>query len=121
MTKRSQASRFGLAAFWVFAGVMHFVISKQYEATVPSALADWRKELVVASGVAEIAGGLAVIPDRTRRGARWWLFALLVAVFPANVNMAVNAEDFDQIPEAALWARLPFQAVFAWFTWHGTR
>lgn len=113
--------RYGLAAFWVFAGAMHFVIPRQYEAIVPPQLARWKRELVIASGVAELAGGLAVLPERTRRGSRWWLLAMLVAVFPANVYMAVEADRFKDIPAPALWGRLPFQAVFGWFTWRGTR
>src|SRR6185295_8193241 len=67
------APRLGAAAFWVVAGVMHFVIPRQYEAIVPPRLERWKKEVVVASGIAEIAGGLAILPDATRRGARWWL------------------------------------------------
>ncbi len=73
------------------------------------------------SGVAEIAGGLAVLPERTRRGARWWLLATLAAVYPANINMAVNSQDFPKVPPAALWARLPLQFVCGWTTWRGTR
>jgi uncharacterized membrane protein len=114
-------SRYALAGFWVFAGTMHFVIPKTYEAIVPPQLRRWKREIVYASGVAEAAGGLAVLHERTRTGARWWLIATLVAIFPANVYMAVAAERFKNIPEPALWARLPFQAVFGWFTWHGTR
>ena len=76
---------------------MHFVIPRQYEAIVPPSLARWKKELVVASGVAEIAGGVAILPDATRRGARWWLLATLVAVYPANIHMAVNSKDFPKI------------------------
>src|SRR5919112_5817493 len=106
-------ARRGAAAFWIVAGVMHFVIPRQYEAIVPPSLARWRRELVVASGIAEIAGGVAILPDRTRRGARWWLLATLVAVYPANIHMALNANRFPKIPPAALWARLPLQAVFA--------
>src|SRR5918997_2544364 len=106
------AARMCAAAFWIAAGAMHFVIPRQYESIVPPRLARWRRELVVASGVAEIAGGLAVLPDRTRRGARWWLLATLAAVYPANVHMAVNSRDFAQIPAAALWARLPVQLLF---------
>jgi uncharacterized membrane protein len=75
---------------------------------------------VVASGVAEIAGGVAVLPDQTRRWARWWLLTTLVAVFPANINMALNSKDFQDIPAPALWARLPFQPLFALLTWRGT-
>ena len=51
--------RIAAAVFWVFAGAMHFVIPRQYEAIVPPRLARWKKELVVVSGVAEIAGGIA--------------------------------------------------------------
>jgi uncharacterized membrane protein len=113
--------RRGAAIFWIVAGTMHFVIPRQYQAIVPPYLARWKKELVVASGIAEIAGGVAVLPDATRRGARWWLLATLVAVYPANIHMAVNSKDFPNIPAAALWARLPVQGLFALLTWRGTR
>ena len=113
--------RSAAAAFWVLAGTMHFVIPRQYEAIVPPYLARWRKDIVVASGIAEIAGGVAVLPDATRRGARWWLLATLVAVYPANIHMAINSKDFPNIPAAALWARLPVQGLFGLLTWRGTR
>ena len=113
--------RIAAAGFWVLAGTMHFVIPRQYQAIVPPYLARWKKELVVASGIAEIAGGVAVLPDATRRGARWWLLATLVAVYPANIHMAINSEDFPNVPAAALWARLPVQGLFALLTWRGTR
>jgi uncharacterized membrane protein len=76
---------------------------------------------VVASGIAEIAGGVAILPESSRRGARWWLLATLVAVYPANIHMAINSKDFPTIPAAALWARLPVQGLFALLTWRGTR
>jgi uncharacterized membrane protein len=107
------------AGFWILAGAMHFVVPRQYQAIVPEALRPWRKEIVVASGVAEIAGGLMVIPESTRRLGRWWLLATLVAVYPANVEMALRPERYE-VPAAALWARLPLQGVFAWLTWRGT-
>jgi uncharacterized membrane protein len=115
------AARYGAAVFWVVAGVMHFVIPRQYQAIVPPRIARWKRAVVVVSGVAEIAGGLAVVPDRTRRGARWWLLATLAAVYPANIHMAVNSKDFARIPAPALWARLPVQFLFGWITWAGTR
>ena len=113
--------KIGAAIFWMSAGAMHFVIPRQYEAIVPPYLARWKKELVVASGIAEIAGAVAILPDATRRGARWWLLATLVAIYPANIHMAVNSKDFPKIPAAALWARLPVQGIFALLTWRGTR
>jgi uncharacterized membrane protein len=115
------AARYGAAVFWIVAGALHFVIPRQYEAIVPPRIARWKRELVVVSGIAEIAGGLAVLPDRTRRGARWWLLATLVAVYPANIHMAINRKDFERIPAPALWARLPVQFLFGWITWRGTR
>src|SRR5829696_8875446 len=114
-------ARLGAAAFWLGAGAMHFVIPRQYEAIVPPSIAHWKKELVVASGIAEIAGGVAILPEQTRRGARWWLLATLLAFYPANIHMAVNSKDFPNIPAAALWARLPVQGLFALLTWRGTR
>jgi uncharacterized membrane protein len=108
------------AGFWIVAGVMHFAIPRQYEAIVPSALRKWRKEIVVASGVAEIAGGLLILPERTRGAGRWWSLATLAAVYPANVEMALHAERYPKIPPAALWARLPVQFLFGWITWRGT-
>jgi uncharacterized membrane protein len=114
-------ARRAASIFWIVAGALHFVIPRQYQAIVPPYLGRWRRELVAASGVAEIAGGVAVIPDRTRRGARWWLLATLAAVYPANIHMALNPGDFPKIPPAALYARLPVQGLFAWMTWRGTR
>ena len=118
-------SQRALAAFITFAGVMHFVIPKRYEATVPDYVPISPRDAVVYSGYAEIAGALAVIPPATRGIARWWLLALLAAVFPANVHMAVNPEqikglDLDRIPRWALWARLPLQPLMAWWVWRAT-
>jgi uncharacterized membrane protein len=108
------------AGFWIVGGVMHFVIPRQYEAIVPASLRKWRKELVVASGIAEAAGGVLVISGSTRRLARWWLLATLAAVYPANIEMALHPERYAKIPAAALWARLPLQFLFGWITWRGT-
>ena len=98
--------------FFVFAGIMHFAIPRTYEAIVPRRLPA-RRALVYASGVAEIAGGAGVMHPRTRRLASWWSVATLLAVFPANVNMALNADRF-RVPggPVALWLRLPVQALF---------
>jgi uncharacterized membrane protein len=73
--------------------------------------------LVQISGIAEILGGIGLLLGRTRKLAAIGLILLLVAVFPANINMALNAEKFPQIPAAALWARLPFQFVLIWLVW----
>lgn len=113
-----------LAAFFTFAGVMHFVIPRRYEAIMPPWIPRHR-EAVIVSGIGEIAGGLAVTGERTRRAARWLLLALLAAVFPANVHMAVHPEqvrglDLERIPRWALWARLPLQPLMMVWVWRGT-
>lgn len=113
MKRPDAAQSFG--AFFVTAGVMHFVIPRTYAAIVP----DWlpaHRELVYASGVAEIAGGAGVLHPRTRAAASWFSVATLVAIFPANVHMALHPERY-RVPggRAALYARLPLQAgAIAW-------
>jgi uncharacterized membrane protein len=98
----------------IAAGVNHFVMPRAYEQIMPRRLPAHR-ELVYASGVAEALGGAGVLLERTRRPAGWWLILTLLAVFPANVEMAVHAERFRRIPEPLLWARLPVQgALIAW-------
>jgi uncharacterized membrane protein len=108
--------RLPLAVFFVAAGILHFVKPGPYEAIVPDELPAHR-ELVFASGVAEIAGGLGVLPARSARWAGWWLIATLIGVFPANVTMAVNAERYHSIPEVLLWLRLPLQALLVAWVW----
>jgi len=112
-------SRIALGAFYLGAGALHFVKPRPYESIMPEALPAHR-ELVYLSGVAEMAGGAGVLSDRTVRPAGWWLIATMLAVFPANVNMAVGAERFRAIPEPLLWARLPLQAVIVYWIWRVT-
>jgi uncharacterized membrane protein len=99
--------------FFVFAGAMHFVKPRAYKAIVPPYLPA-PEALVYASGVAEIAGGVGLMVPSARRGAGWWLIATLLAVFPANVHMALNPRQFPKVPGGApaLWARLPLQLGF---------
>jgi uncharacterized membrane protein len=105
-----------LGGFFLFAGLMHFVKPRPYVAIVPDALPR-KREIVFASGVAELAGGAGVLVPATRRAAGWWLIATLLAIFPANVNMAVNADRFRTVPEPLLWARLPLQWLLIRWVW----
>jgi uncharacterized membrane protein len=119
-------SRAALAAFFAFTGSMHFLRPRFFEAIVPPAIASRRKEVVAISGVAEIAGGAMVLHPASRRLGRWWLLSLLLAVFPANVHMAVNPEqirglDLRKIPRWTLWARLPLQPLAMLWVWQATR
>jgi uncharacterized membrane protein len=92
------------------AGALHFIRPRMYEAIMPDYLPAQR-ELVYLSGVAEMAGGAAVLADRTVVPGGWWLIATLLAVFPANVHMALNPDRYSSIPEPLLWGRLPLQAL----------
>jgi uncharacterized membrane protein len=119
-------SRLGLAAFFTLAGAMHFLRPRFYEAIVPPSLQAQKKEIVAVSGVAEVAGAAMVLHPASRRLGRWWLLALLLAVFPANVHMAVHPEqvrglDLRKIPRWALWARLPLQPLAMLWVWRATR
>ena len=103
--------------FFVFAGVMHFVKPGWYMRIMPPYLPRHR-ELVYVSGAAEIAGGLATVHPSTRRLGAWWSVATLLAVFPANLHMALDPKKYAKaVPGGAptLWARLPVQGLFiAW-------
>jgi uncharacterized membrane protein len=97
------------------AGIMHFVIPRAYAAIVPPQLPK-KRAIVYASGLAEIAGGAATLHPRTRRAASIWSVATLLAVFPANIHMALHPERY-RVPggRVGLYLRLPVQALFiAW-------
>lgn len=101
---------------FVFTGILHFARPRMYEAIMP----DWlpaHRELVYASGVAEIVAGAATMHPRTRKLGGALSVATLVAVFPANLHMALHPERYRAIPGGrnALLARLPLQALLiAW-------
>jgi uncharacterized membrane protein len=103
-----------IGVVFIFAGALHFVRPKPYEQMMPPWI-PLHRESVLLSGVAEVAGGLALIPDRTARFGCWWLVATLIAVFPANVHMAMAHDDIRwvaklKLPSWVFWVRLPLQA-----------
>jgi uncharacterized membrane protein len=117
------ALRWLLTVFMVAAGANHFITPETYVAMMPGFLPA-PLALVYISGIAEIAGGLGLILPATRRLAAWGLVALFLAVFPANINMAINDLPLGSraIPAWALWARLPLQLVLiAWAFWFTRR
>jgi uncharacterized membrane protein len=114
--------RWVLTILMVAQGANHFLNPDPFVAMMPGELpSSWHLALVYISGVAEIAGGLGLILPATRKAAAWGLILLLLAVFPANVNMALNDIPLDgrDLPPWALWGRLPFQVLFiAWAYWY---
>jgi uncharacterized membrane protein len=110
------ASRLLLSAFFILAGINHFISPSIYLSIVPTYLG-WPKILVVISGLAEIIGGVGVLPARTRVWAGWGLIALLLVVFPANIQATITGMIIagHNVPTWLLWARLPFQLLLiAW-------
>lgn len=105
----SQSQRL-LGATFVALGSLHFLRPGAYETIMPDYL-PVQRELVLASGAAEIIGGGGVLLKRTRTIAGWWLIATLIAIFPANLHMALHPARYPAFAPALLWARLPLQAV----------
>ena len=108
-----------LAIFFVGAGANHFRALEFYRAMMPPWL-PWPVALIYLSGIAEIMGGLGVLVPAARRAAGWGLIVLLVAIFPANLHLALHhvALPGTNLPDWVMWLRLPLQAVFmAWVWW----
>ena len=106
-----------LAVFFVLAGINHFANPGFYLKIMPPYLPA-HLELVYLSGLFEVFGGIGVLLPRYRILAGWGLIALILAVYPANIHMAVHPELFPKIPLWALYARLPLQLVLiAWAFW----
>jgi uncharacterized membrane protein len=114
--KREDVSRWVLTFIMVGVGLLHFVKPEPFVRIVPAWLPN-PLLLVYVSGVAEIAGGIGLQIPPLRRFAAWGLIALYLAVFPANVNMAVNQIQPDgmSMPVWMMWARLPLQAALIYW------
>ena len=111
------AFRWLLITAFLVAGFGHFYASSFFVAIMPPYL-PYHLELVWLSGVCEIAGALGLIFRQTRKPAGIGLMMLTVAVFPANVHMALNPGDYPAFSSWMLMLRLPFQAVIlAWIWW----
>ncbi|CAN5590030.1 DoxX family protein [soil metagenome] len=102
---------------FIAAGINHFLNADFYLKIMPPYL-PWHLFLVQLSGVFEIVFGVLLLIPKFSRLAAWGLIALLIAVFPANIYMAMNTELFPEISPAALYLRLPLQlAIIAWAYW----
>ncbi len=115
-------SRKLLGSLFVGAGALHFVSPRTYERIMPHYL-PLHRELVYLSGALEILGGLGLFPERTRRFAGIGLVLLLLAVWPANVQMLLDARAAGKPLwwVALLWARLPLQVVLMVWVWRSSR
>ncbi|HSI62467.1 MAG TPA: DoxX family membrane protein [Candidatus Saccharimonadia bacterium] len=111
------AFRILLGLLFIAAGANHLLNPAFYLSFMPPWL-PWPEAMNYISGAAEIAGGIGVFIPSLRSTAGWGLIALLIAVFPANIHIALHGMHGVDIPTWVLWARLPFQIVFiAWVYW----
>jgi uncharacterized membrane protein len=110
-------SRLFLGIFFIGAGILHFAISPVYIKIMPPYL-PFPAELVYISGVFEILGGIGILIPMVQTWAGYGLVALMVAVFPANINMVVSYDQIGlDIPIYLLWLRLPLQGLLIWWIW----
>ena len=115
---RRDRSRAICTVVFVAAGLAHFAAPQFYRPMMPPWLPA-HDLLILISGIAEVAGGIGLMVPRVRRAAAYGLIALLVAVFPANVQMLINAiaDDASGPFQAGLWLRLPLQVVLIRWVW----
>lgn len=105
---------------YVLAGINHFVNPAFYVAIMPPYV-PWHLAMVWISGVFEILLGIGVLVPKTRTLSGWGLIALLIAVFPANLHMALADPGTYDAPAWGLWLRLPIQGLLILWAWWVTR
>ena len=117
--QRVTLSRVLIAVIFTVSGVLHLVRPATYLSIVPPWLPE-PKALVLISGVCEILGAAGLLIATAREAAGWGLIALLVAVFPANIQMLLNAHAAhgSRAWQAALAARLPMQGLLIYWVYH---
>jgi uncharacterized membrane protein len=106
MIRAKQISRYLYGVVFIAAGANHFINTPFYVSIMPPYL-PWHEALVYVSGLAEIALGALLLIERWSRLAAWGLIALLMAVFPANLHMAMHPKQYEWASPLVLWLRLP--------------
>ncbi len=118
---RWQRVAFGFVFCWFFfGGLAHFAFTDLEARIVPPQIPD-AQDVVLLTGVLELAGAFGLLLPWTRRAAGWGLFLLTLAVTPANLYMLQMHDQFPAVPVWLLWARLPLQVVLLWLIWWGSR
>ncbi len=111
-------SKIIFGVLFIAAGANHFINPAFYENIMPPYL-PWHYTLVMISGVAEVVLGVGLLIPKTSRYSAWGLILLLIAIFPANIHMAMHRELYPNIPPIALWVRLPLQfLLILWAYWY---
>jgi uncharacterized membrane protein len=111
------SGRLALTGMFLFTGITHFSpMRHHYVVMIPEPLP---KQLIIVylTGLLEILGGIGLAYSRTARSAGACLMLLLVLLFPANINAAVDEIPFGGAPPTSLWLRLPIQVFFLAAIW----
>ncbi|PAU95284.1 hypothetical protein CK503_03560 [Aliifodinibius salipaludis] len=115
-----EVHRYILAALFLITGILHFVKPKLFTGIMPDYI-PYHLMMVYVSGAAEVLGGLGILFERTQVWAGWGLILLLVAVFPANINMTVESiqkSGYTSLYSMVTILRLPLQFVLIyWVYW----
>ena len=109
-----------MSLLYIAAGINHFIHPLFYK-KIMAAYIPWHMAVIFVSGILEILLGIFIIPVLTRRVAAWGIIILLIAIFPANINMILNYLN-DKNP--ALWItilRLPLQIILIWWAYNFTK
>jgi uncharacterized membrane protein len=120
MKKFREAMKVLMAMLYIAAGIFHFLKPELYLRIMPPYL-PWPMFLQYLAGFFEFVLGVLLLFPKYTRLAAWGLIALLIAVYPANIHMAVNSHLFPDLPAWLYWARLPLQFVLIAWAWWYTR
>ena len=120
MSKRKKIALVIMSGLYVLAGTIHFINPGFYKKIMPHWL-PWHYFIIYFTGVCEIILGLLLIPRYTRKTAAWGIVILLVAIFPANIQMML---DYWHQQSPYLWLailRLPLQPLLIWWAFRYTK
>ncbi|WP_024863892.1 DoxX family protein [Leptospira licerasiae] len=109
-----------MVLFYLLAGSAHFIIPEFYYGMMPPYI-PYHYEVNILAGVCEILLALALLPLSTRVFAAWGIILLLIAVFPANIQMSLNAYESEDPKFIFTLIRLPFQILFLSWAWMFTK
>lgn len=106
-----------LILLFIIAGINHFENPDFYVSIIPPYF-PLHHELSSITGFLEIFGALGLLFAKTRKISGYGLVLLLIAIFPANIHMAMNPDNFPEYSPLSLYLRLPLQLLFiAWVYW----
>jgi uncharacterized membrane protein len=120
MSSNKIGMKYLLAAGFIFAGFNHFYNPDFYLRIMPPYL-PWPSALHLTAGFFEVVLGVMLLFQRFQKLAAWGLIALLLAIYPANIHMAVNHDLYPELPMVFHWIRLPLQFVMIAWAWWFTR